>query len=46
VQHDQLVGPRWQLDTAGHYGRPDLFELRVRRDPNPGLVVEEGTDGE
>lgn len=35
---DQLIGPRWQLDTAGHYSRPDAFELHVRKDPRPGLV--------
>lgn len=34
----QLIGPRWQLDVAGHYSRPDLFELRVHRDPRPGMV--------
>jgi len=40
VHPDQLIGPRWQLDTAGHYSRPDIFELSVRREPRPGLVEE------
>lgn len=46
VDPRQLRGPRWQLDVAGHYGRPDVFELTVRRGARPMIRVEDGTDVE
>ena len=30
VDPQRITGPRWQLDVAGHYARPDVLEL-VRR---------------
>ena len=47
VEPDQLVGPRWQLDVAGHYARPDLFQLHVRRTSRPLLrSFEDSSPGE
>ena len=46
VAPEELVGPRWQLDVAGHYGRPDIFELVVHKKASPFLrVVEDGGEG-
>jgi nitrilase len=34
-----MRGPKWMLDVAGHYGRPDVFQLTVNRSANPMLRV-------
>ena len=45
VRPEELIGPRWQLDVAGHYGRPDVFELVVHRRPRPFLKTVEDEGG-
>jgi nitrilase len=35
----RITGSRWQLDIAGHYARPDIFELVVHRKAKPMVSV-------
>ena len=39
VDPRKMKGSRFQLDVAGHYGRPDLFELTVHRSARPMVRV-------
>jgi len=38
----RLASPKWMLDVAGHYARPDVFELTVRTGGRPVLRVDGG----
>jgi len=35
VDLSRVSNSKWMLDVAGHYGRPDVFQLTVNRAPNP-----------
>ena len=35
VDLNLLRGSRYMFDAAGHYGRPDVFELIVHQEPRP-----------
>ncbi len=37
----QWCGPRWMLDVAGHYARPDVFELIVHTEVRPMMKQED-----
>ena len=41
VDPQQMRGPKWMLDVAGHYARPDVFELIVHRGAHPMIRVAE-----
>ncbi|MFQ5857023.1 MAG: carbon-nitrogen hydrolase family protein [Anaerolineae bacterium] len=42
IDPQQMRGSKWNLDVAGHYARPDVFQLTVRKDPRPMIAVAEG----
>jgi nitrilase len=44
VDPQRIVGPRWQLDVAGHYSRPDVLDLVRRGRAQPPPVSIPGTD--
>ena len=46
VDPEKVTGPRWQLDVAGHYGRPDIFRVEVNRSPRPPIETREDGDGQ
>jgi nitrilase len=42
----QFAAARWMFDAAGHYARPDVFELTVRRSTRRSIVeAGPGADG-
>jgi hypothetical protein len=36
-----MRGPKWNLDVAGHYARPDVFQLTITKDDHPMIAVDE-----
>src|SRR5262249_24598009 len=43
IDPTNFSGPRWQLDVAGHYARPDVFTLTVHQPKRP--IVETRPSG-
>ena len=41
IEPARLSGPKWMLDVAGHYARPDVFELVVHTDARPMISLSE-----
>jgi nitrilase len=37
VEPRRMTGPRWILDVAGHYSRPDVFNFSVNTEPRRGI---------
>lgn len=43
IEPGQLRGPKWLLDVAGNYARPDVFQLTVNRQAHELVVKDEDT---
>lgn len=45
VDLEHISNTRWNLDVAGHYARPDAFQLTIRTAPNPAIIIDKDTSG-
>ena len=41
VDPRQMRAPKWNLDVAGHYARPDVFQLSVSKEDRPIITLAE-----
>ena len=46
VDPRRMRGSKWMLDVAGHYARPDVFELIVHTTPRPLITTQDGAADE
>lgn len=44
VDLEHVRNTRWNLDVAGHYSRPDAFQLTIRTAPNPTMIIDRDLD--
>lgn len=45
VDLNNIRGTKWNLDVAGHYARPDAFQLTIRTAPNPIIRIDSEFSG-